>query len=176
MTSLKAKIPEVETDRLLMRAWRGEDVEPMTAINSDPEVAPWLGAIDPSRTKERITAWLNHWSRFKFGLWAVEERESGKFIGRVGLMRHDDWTASAHDAEVGWTLAQSAWGRGYATEAARAALGWAQARPQLNAIISITKPDNVRSRRVMEKLGLAYAGTTTWRGFEQVWYATQLAA
>jgi len=174
LVSPTAKIPEIETDRLLLRSWRSADVKPMTAINSDPDVARWLGPIDPSRTAERIEAWLEHWSRLGFGLWAVDERASGDFVGRVGLMRHDDWTASAHDAEIGWTLAKSAWGRGYATEAAQAALGWAQPRPELNAIISITLPDNVRSRRVMQKLGLTYAGMTTWHGFEQVWYANKL--
>ncbi len=167
-------IPEIETDRLLLRAWRNDDVEPMTAINADPEIARWLGSIDASRTGERIEYWMDHWRRHGFGLWAVEERASGSLIGRVGLVRHDDWTASAHDAEIGWTLARSAWGRGLATEAAKAALGWAQSRPELRTIVSITLPDNVRSRRVMEKLGMAYQGIATWRGFEQVWYAIQL--
>ena len=158
-----------------MRSWREDDVEPMTAINSDPEVARWLGPVDPSRTRERIMAWVEHWRQHGFGLWAVEEKASGRMIGRVGLVHHDDWTASDHDAEVGWTLARSAWGRGYATEGAHAALEFARGAG-LRQIISITLPDNVRSRRVMEKLGLTYQGSTQWRGFDHVWYATELGS
>ena len=104
----------------------------------------------------------------------MEELESGRFVGRVGLVRHDDWTASPHDAEIGWTLSRTVWGRGYATEAARAALEWAAGQPALESIISITLPGNLRSRRVMEKLGLAYQGSAFWHGFEQVWYATRV--
>lgn len=145
----------------------------MTAINADPAVARWLGPIDPLLTKSVIAAWIDHWRLHRFGLWAVEEKSTGQFIGRVGLVQHADWTASAHDAEVGWTLAKQAWGRGYATEAARAALAWAPTRA-LRTIISITLPDNVRSRRVMEKLGLTFQGMTHWHGFDQVWYAIEL--
>jgi RimJ/RimL family protein N-acetyltransferase len=107
-------------------------------------------------------------------MWAVEELASGRFVGRVGLVQHDDWTASAHDAEIGWVFSPAVWGRGYATEAARAALDWARQRQDLQTIISITRPDNLRSRRVMEKLGLTYRGSATWHGFDQVWYATEL--
>jgi RimJ/RimL family protein N-acetyltransferase len=160
---------------LVLREWRDDDVEPMTAINADPEVAQWLGPIDPSKTSERISTWVEHWARHGFGLWAVEEKAGGRMIGRVGLVKHDDWIASPHDAEVGWTLARDAWGHGYATEGARAALAFAR-DVGLRRIISITLPHNIRSRRVMERLGLEYGGAAQWRGFDQVWYAIELAA
>ncbi len=71
-------------------------------------------------------------------------------------------------------LRPQVWGRGYATEAATAVLDWARERPDVRTIISITLTDNVRSRRVMEKLGLTYRGEATWRGFDQVWYGIEL--
>src|SRR5688572_20344050 len=145
----------------------------MTEINSDPQVAQWLGPIEPSRTRERIAAWSEHWQRHGFGLWAVDEKARETFIGRVGLVHHEDWRASDHDAEIGWTLAADTWGRGYATEAARAALEFAR-ELGLRRIVSITLPDNTRSRRVMEKLGLVYQGDAHWRGLDHVWYAIDL--
>ena len=170
----KVPVPTLATDRLRLRALSDADVGPMTEINRDPEVAQWLGEPDPSLTGQRIAGYVEHWRTRGFGQWAVEEAASGVFIGRVGLVHHDDWTASVHDAEIGWTLSRAVWGRGYATEAARAALEWATERPDLKAIISITLPGNLRSRRVMEKLGLTYQGSAFWHGFEQVWYATRV--
>jgi RimJ/RimL family protein N-acetyltransferase len=167
-------IPEIETDRLRLRGWREADVEPLTKIRADPQVGRWLGYPDPAKTAETIAAFVANWGRDGFGMWAVEVKQSGEFIGRVGLIHHDDWTMSAHDAEIGWTLARSAWGNGYATEAARAVLEWARARGAPRQIISITRPDNVRSRAVMERLGLVHIGQTHWRGYDQVWYALDL--
>jgi len=171
----KVPVPTLATDRLRLRAWSDMDVGPLTEINRDPEVAQWLGEPDPSLTGQRIAGYVEHWRTRGFGQWAVEEAASGVFIGRVGLIHHDDWTASAHDAEIGWTLSRTVWGRGYATEAARAALEWAAGRSGLETIISITLPGNLRSRRVMEKLGLTYQGSAVWHGFEQVWYATRVS-
>jgi RimJ/RimL family protein N-acetyltransferase len=167
-------VPNVETRRLLLRGWRLDDVAPMTEINADPEVAPWLGFPDPSRTEERIRAWLDHWQHRGFGLWAVQDKGTGAFIGRLGLVHHDDWNASTHDAEIGWALARSAWGRGYATEGALAAMAFAR-EIGLRRIISITRPDNIRSQRVMEKIGLAYAGRTRWHSWDQIWYEIELS-
>ncbi|MDP8904734.1 MAG: GNAT family N-acetyltransferase [Chloroflexota bacterium] len=132
-----------------------------------------MGPVDASRTRERIEAWPEHWRRHGFGLWAVEEKASGRMIGRLGLVHHEDWAASEHDAEVGWTRASSAWGRRYATEGAQAALEFA-CRVGLRQIISITLPTNARSQRVMQKLGLTYRAEANWHGFDQVWYATRV--
>jgi ribosomal-protein-alanine N-acetyltransferase len=167
--------PELETARLRLRGWRDEDIGPMAAINDDVRVGRWLGGvIGRDQTQARMAAWVDHWQEHGFGLWAVDEKATGQMVGRVGLMHHDDWTASTHDAEIGWAFAPEVWNRGYATEAALAVLEWARGRAGLRTIVSITRPDNVRSRRVMDKLGLAYVGQTTWRGFEQVWYVIDL--
>ena len=143
----------------------------MTAIDGDIRVAQWLGGVhDRDQTRAQIASWVAHWDLHGFGQWAVEERATAQLVGRAGLTHHNDWKASSLDAEIGWALAHSAWGRGYATEAAQAVLEWVRGRPNLKTIISITRPDNVRSRRVMEKLGLTYRGEATWHGSHQVWY------
>lgn len=168
-------ILELITKRLRLRGWAADDIEPLAAINADPRVGEWIGGvIDTEETRARVAAWVRHWDERGFGPWAVEELASRQLVGRMGLMHWDDWVASPHDAEVGWTFAHEVWGRGYATEAARAALEWAVGQPALRTIISITRPDNHRSRRVMEKLGLSYGGETVWRGSSQVWYGIGL--
>lgn len=168
-------VPELVTARVRLRNWQSKDVEPMAAINVDPRVGDWLsGTIGVEETRTRLQLYASHWEERAFGIWAVEERGSRRLVGRTGLMRWDDWTASPHDAEIGWTFDPGVWGRGYATEAARAALAWAATQPGLRTIISNTRPDNVASRRVMEKLGLSYRGEALWRGFRQVWYGTGL--
>ena len=169
-----ASVPELLTARLRLRGWREEDVEPLAAINADPRVGEWLGGTrDLEQTRDAIARWMDHWRERGFGLWGVEELASGSLIGRIGLMHWDDWPAGDHDAEVGWTLAPSAWGRGLATEGAREALRFGFAERDLQHIISITLPTNLRSQRVMTKLGLTRRGEVDWRGFHQVWYAIE---
>lgn len=168
-------VSELLTPRLRLRGWRAEDSEAMAAINADPRVGEWLGGVvGREETLARLQAYAYHWAERGFGLWAVEECATGRLVGRTGLMHWDDWTASAHDAEIGWTFSPDVWGRGYATEAAAAALDWARTQSGLRRIISITLPHNARSRRVMEKLGMTYGGEATWHGFDQVWYAIDL--
>ena len=168
-------VPTLTTNRLCLRGWRDEDLDPLADINADPAVANWLGGVNTrDQTDARLKAWLAHWQRHGFGQWALEELDSGRLVGRLGFTHHDDWTASAHDAEIGWALGFDHWGRGYATEAARAARDWALEHPDLRTLISITLPHNARSQRVMQKLGFIFRGETTWRGFDQVWYGLDL--
>ena len=114
-----------------------------------------------------------HWLDHGFGHWAVEEKESGRFVGRAGLKRHDNWPLDPENTEVGYLFDREVWGKGYATEAARAAIRYALRELYRPEVISIARPENAASRRVMEKAGLTYAGATVWeaRGIDVVWYS-----
>ncbi|MFI6326471.1 GNAT family N-acetyltransferase [Nonomuraea sp. NPDC050556] len=145
----------LETGRLVMRSWREEDLEPFAALNADPEVMEFFRA--PLSREEsdafagRIMARMDE---LGYGLWALEVRETGEFIGFTGLALQ---TFEAHftpAVEVGWRLARSAWGHGYASEAARRALDYGFAQAGLAEIVSMTAAINVRSRAVMERIGM----------------------
>lgn len=103
---------EVETERLLLRGWRDEDLEPYARICAHPEVMRYMGrgVMTREQTAERVWRYVRHWEEHGFGLWAVEEKASGGFIGRIGLMYHDDWPEGKHKTEVGWLLDSSVWG------------------------------------------------------------------
>ena len=145
---------EIETDRLLLRRWREGDLDAYARICADLEVMRYLPAtLSREESAEQITWFERHWEERGFGLWAVEERASGEFIGFVGLMRHDDWPEGEHRTEVGWRLGRAHWGRGLATEGALASVRYGFGGLGLARIISITLPENAASRRVMEKAG-----------------------
>jgi RimJ/RimL family protein N-acetyltransferase len=149
--------PSLETRRLLLRAWRDEDLLPFAALNADPRVMEFFPRIleraESDALAQRIRAQFDHRG---FGLWAVEELENDKFIGFVGLTVQ---TFEAHFTpcvEIGWRLAFTSWGRGYASEAASAALEFGFRQLHLREIVSFTVPSNLRSRRVMERIGMSH--------------------
>jgi RimJ/RimL family protein N-acetyltransferase len=147
---------ELLTDRLLLRRWRYSDIEPMGEINADPEVARYLNRPPPNGGF--VAALEVHWRRYGFGLWALESTEpgtAGELLGFVGLGHPSFLPALEFEVEIGWRLARSVWGRGLATEAARAALTHAREVLELRRLISIIHPENVRSQRVAEKLGMS---------------------
>jgi RimJ/RimL family protein N-acetyltransferase len=150
-------IPELRTERLLLRAWRDEDLEPFAALNADPEVMRHfpavLGRTDSDAQAARIRA---HLVTHGFGLWAVEVPGQAAFIGFVGLAVPRFETHFTPCVEIGWRLAREHQGRGYATEGARAALGFGFTHLGLAEIVSFTVPANLASRRVMEKLGMQH--------------------
>jgi RimJ/RimL family protein N-acetyltransferase len=163
---------EIETDRLLLRRWREEDLDAYTRICADPEVMRYMGGPRPrQRCKEQIAWFVQHWGERGFGQWAVEERATGAFIGRIGLLYHDDWPEGEHKTEVGWLLERSFWGRGLATEGAQVSVRHGFEKLELGRIISIIHPENTASRRVAEKAGLTYQGKTRWRDVDVIWYA-----
>lgn len=148
-------IPRLETERLLLREWRDADREPFAAMNADPRVAEHLTrALDRAETDAFVDRILDHWARDGHGLWAVETKADGTFIGFVGLTPPNFAAAFTPCVEIGWRLAPAAWGHGYATEGARAALAFGFERLGLDEIVSFTVPDNVRSRAVMERIGM----------------------
>jgi len=148
-------IPRLETDRLVLREWREEDRAPFAAMNADPRVAEFLSRpLDRAESDAFVDRIVNHWADDGHGLWAVERREDGRFIGFVGLAVPNFAAAFTPCVEVGWRLAPEAWGHGYATEAAREALRFGFEELGLAEIVSFTVPSNARSRAVMERIGL----------------------
>jgi RimJ/RimL family protein N-acetyltransferase len=150
-------LAELRTERLLLRHWRDDDVEPFAALSADPEVMRFypatLSLAESEAYVDRARAALEERG---WGLWAVEETAGATFLGVVGL---HDVPFRAHftpAVEVGWRLARAHWGRGYATEAARASLAYAFGDLGLDEVVSFTTRANERSRRVMERLGLTH--------------------
>ncbi len=147
--------PRLTTDRLLLRGWTAPDRETFAAMNVDPEVMWFFPAVQ-SRAEsdvmvDRIEA---SFGSDGFGLWALERRDNGEFIGFTGLLRAGEGLPVTGEVEVGWRLKRSAWGHGLATEAARAALRYGFETGGLSAVISLTARINVPSWRVMERLGM----------------------
>jgi RimJ/RimL family protein N-acetyltransferase len=146
---------ELITARLLLRPWRPEDLAPFAAMNADSRVMEHFPAVytreESDAAAGRIAA---HFAEHEFGLWAVEIQGVAPFAGFIGL---NVPSFSAHFTpcvEIGWRLAADFWGRGYATEGARAALQFGFDELRLDEIVSMTVPANQRSWRVMEKLGM----------------------
>ena len=161
----------IETPRLLLRDWRDSDVDALYEIYADPEVERQLVPMTYEQTREQVERFRARWVEEDCSLWAVEERATGRFVGRIGCMRAHEWPLSHHPVEVGWALARDVWGRGYATEGGRASLGWAWEHLDVDEIVSFTRVTNAASRRVMAKLGLTERGTTGYKGIPHVWYA-----
>ncbi|HET7727951.1 MAG TPA: GNAT family N-acetyltransferase [Candidatus Limnocylindrales bacterium] len=149
----------IRTDRLLLRRWRESDREPFAALNADPVVREYLqGTIVRARSDAQIDAIEAHWDAHGWGLWAIEVPGTAPFVGYAGLWPADFVTGHPM-VEVGWRLAREHWGHGYATEAARAALRFGFEKLGLDEIVSFTVPANVRSIRVMERIGLVRDAT-----------------
>lgn len=150
-------IPERTTERLLLRAFRDADRNRFVAMNADPVVMEHLpSALDRPASDALLDRIANGWNSEGLGLWAVERVADGRLLGFTGLSRP---TFEAHftpAVEVGWRLSKDAWGHGYATEAARAALEFGFDEIGIDEIVSFTVPANVPSRRVMDRLGMTH--------------------
>jgi len=146
---------ELRTPRLRVRAWRDDDFEPYAAMNADPRVMEFFPDIVPrEESRARLARGRARIAERGYGLWPVEVVGGAPFIGMVGLSDPDFAAPFMPAVEIGWRLAAEHWGHGYATEAARAVLGFGFERLGLSEIVSFTTVANVRSRRVMEKLGM----------------------
>jgi RimJ/RimL family protein N-acetyltransferase len=142
------------TDRLILRRWRDDDREPFAALNADPAVMEHMpGPMSRERSDAFVDRIEAHWDEHGWGLWAVEVPGVAPFVGYVGLWPADYVVPGM--VEVGWRLAHEHWGHGYATEAALEALRFGFEELGLEEIVSFTVPQNIRSRRVMERIGLA---------------------
>lgn len=140
--------------RVLLRQWRDEDRGPNAAINADPEVMRYLGGLRSRDESDATVDWASGLIAERgWGLWAVEVVGGPSFIGVTGLNQ----PAVIPDAvEVSWKLGRQHWGQGYATEAARAAVRFGFEQLGLEEIVAMTVPENLRSRRVMERLGMTH--------------------
>lgn len=148
---------ELRTERLLLRRWRPEDHEPFIALNADPQVMEHFPApYTPEETTRMIGRIEEHFQEHGFGMWAVEIVNVASFAGIIGLAVPRFEAHFTPCVEIGWRLAAEHWGRGYASEGAQAALALGIDTLKLPEILSFTVPENVRSRRVMEKIGMVH--------------------
>lgn len=150
-------MPELLTERLLLRRWQTSDRAPFAALNSDPEVMRYFPAPLTRQASDRLADVIEgDLERRGWGLWALERRETGEFLGFTGLTRPPFEASFTPAVEIGWRLARSAWGRGFATEAARAATAFAFERIGLDELVAYTAEGNARSRAVMGRLGMRH--------------------
>lgn len=145
-------IPVLETERLRLTALGENHFDAYAAMLADPENTRWVGSGEPL---DRINAWrsmamlIGHWQLRGFGMWAVERRSDGAFLGRVGLMRPEGWP----DIELGWMLCREHRHHGYATEAGQAVLEFAWRNLHLPRVISMVREGNEASDHVAQRLG-----------------------
>jgi RimJ/RimL family protein N-acetyltransferase len=145
----------LRTPRLLLREWRDADIEPFVALSADAEVMELLlGPFDRARSELWAAGKRDFWRENRYGEWVVEAPGEAEFVGVVGLSRITYEARFTPTVEAAWRLARPYWGRGYAYEAARAAIEDGFARIGLTEIVAVTTPANRRSWRVMERLGM----------------------
>jgi len=158
----------LETERLLLRNWRLDDFPAFLQMCADPDVMRFLGG----KTFDELEAWrqmaflVGHWELLGYGHWAVQEKESGALVGRIGFMNPGGWPGF----EIGWTLGKQFWGKGYAIEGARRALQYGFKELDRSHIISLIHPDNRASIRVAERLGEKLEGKTAFMGHDILIY------
>jgi RimJ/RimL family protein N-acetyltransferase len=152
-------VPTLTTERLTLRGWREDDLDAYAEITADPEVMRFMrGTLDRADTWRQIAFMVGHWELRGYGLWVVERE--GELIGRIGLLKPEGWPG----LEVGWLLGRAAWGHGYATEAARAAVEFAWRELGAQELISLIARDNTASAAVAGRLGMRAAEDYDLRG------------
>lgn len=148
-------LTELETPRLYLRTWRETDLPEFAALNADAQVMRYFPArLDREQSDILAGHICRHFARHGFGPWVVERRWQSGLIGVVGLLRVGFEASFAPAIEISWRMARAHWRRGYALEAAGAALDYAFERLQQEEIVAFTVPDNMPSRRLMERLGM----------------------
>lgn len=155
--------PRFETTRLVLRPWNPEDVEPFARMNADPRVMHHFpGTLSRAESDAFFDIVQRRFHDYGYGLWAVDRKDSGEWIGFVGLVYRPETefaTSFAPCHEIGWRLRAEHWGQGFAPEAARVVLGFAFETLRLEEVVSFTIPGNLSSRRVMEKIGMRHDPT-----------------
>ncbi len=156
-------VPELRTGRLLMRGWRESDLDDWAAICADAEVMRWVGSpegLDREDAWHEMASFAGHWVLKGCGQWVLETLDGGELVGRAGLLFPEGWPG----LEVGWLVARPHWGKGYAPEAAQAAMDWTRRQLGADHLISLIADDNERSQRVAEKLGMTLEGRAIVHG------------
>jgi len=145
------------TDRLLLRPWCLDDLDPLTRMSSDPEV---MRFFPRTRTREQCLALIkrqsDHQEKHGFCFWVAELQKTKTFIGFIGMAYVAEEIPCDGSVEIGWSLDKDHWGKGYAAEGARAALVFAFSKLQLEEVVSMTSTINLPSQRVMQKIGMKY--------------------
>jgi 3-dehydroquinate dehydratase / shikimate dehydrogenase len=153
----------VRTERLILRPWQEDDLEPFAQLNADPRVREYFpGILSRQESDASVKLISNHIERCGWGFWAASLIQTGKFIGFIGL--EDVYFSAPFNKftpaiEIGWRLAFNHWGKGYATEGAKGALQYGFDTLNLEEIVSFTAVQNMRSRHVMEKIGMNHDET-----------------
>ncbi len=163
-----ATIPRIGSPRLILRPHRADDLEACARLWADPDVVRHITGRPQTReeTWARLLRYAGHWAWLGFGYWAVEERESGAYVGELGFadFHREGLPQLAGLPELGWALSRAVQGRGYATEALRAALAWGDANLPAAETACIVAPDNLASLRVAAKLGYRAVANTLYKG------------
>ncbi len=161
-------VPEIVTDRLILRGHRLDDLADCEALWGDPEVVRYISGqpSTPEDTWARVLRLVGHWSVMGFGYWVVRERDGGGFVGQVGLadFRRELEPSFEGAPEAGWVLSPRVHGLGYATEAVGAALAWADRALEAPRIVCLIHPDNRASLAVAERSGFSEYARTTYKG------------
>jgi RimJ/RimL family protein N-acetyltransferase len=165
------EIPTLRTDRLLLRAFRSDDIDALAAMQSNPEVRRFLGdgaLLNREQAWGLMERFLGQWALCGYGMFAVEH--DGQFAGWAGVLHPLEWP----EPELAYSLDRPFWGRGIATEAAGGARNWAFATLGMTRLASFIRPDNVRSIRVAEKLGAQREGVVERQGFRAEWWVHRI--
>ena len=163
------------TARLDLRMFREDDLDAYADMCADEEVMRFIGAGGPVGADvawRHMALFVGEWSLHGYGMWAIEERASRRLIGRVGFLNPHGWPA----CELGWLLARDAWGHGFALEAAQAAMAYGRANLGIRGLISLIRPDNLRSIALAHRLGATLDRKIEFMGNEALLYEHPLAA
>ena len=163
---------ELQTERLKLRMWRESDLDAYADMCADPMVMRYLGAgavLTRAEAWRSIAYFMGHWQLRGYGHWAVEEKATGRMIGRIGFLNPEGWPGF----EIGWTLARHAWGKGYATEGAKTALEYAFGELDQRHVISVIHPENAASMKVAERLGERLESRTKVFGMDVLIYGIE---
>jgi RimJ/RimL family protein N-acetyltransferase len=167
-------IPTLKTERLTLRPFGEDDVLALFELSQHLEVVRYVGdrrVPTLQETWRAVAGWIGHWAMRGYGQWAIEERSSARFIGRAGIINPAEWPGP----EVGYLLGRDWWGRGYATEAARAAMNWGFEQMSFDELISLIDPENAASIAVATRLGESLRGDMNLLGHRVLIYGISRA-